>query len=103
MTGTLLLMLPVTSSRDGRVEPFLNCLFTATSATCVTGLVADTWTQWNLFGQVLLLIMMSSWAAGLYRYRYSSPLCCGARWVKGTGRLMEERASAYTLQIGGMW
>ena len=38
MTGTLLLMLPV-SSRDGQVEPFLNCLFTATSATCVTGLV----------------------------------------------------------------
>ena len=32
MTGTLLLMLPV-SSRDGQGEPFLNCLFTATSAT----------------------------------------------------------------------
>ena len=41
------------------MEPFLNCLFTATSATCVTGLVvADTWTQWSLFGQVLLLIMI---------------------------------------------
>ena len=58
MTGTFLLMLPI-SSRDGQSEPFLNCLFTATSASCVTGLVvADTWTQWSMFGQVLLLIMI---------------------------------------------
>ena len=37
MTGSLLLMLPI-ASRDGQSEPFLNCLFTAASASCVTGL-----------------------------------------------------------------
>ncbi len=58
MTGALLLTLPI-ASRDGQSEPFFNCLFTATSATCVTGLVVvDTWTQWSLFGQVLILIMI---------------------------------------------
>ena len=58
MTGSLLLMLPI-ASRDGQSEPFLNCLFTATSASCVTGLVvADTWTQWSLFGQMVLLVLI---------------------------------------------
>ena len=51
-------MLPF-ASRDGQSEPFLNCLFTATSASCVTGLVvADTWSQWSLFGQLVILTMI---------------------------------------------
>ena len=50
--GALLLMLPF-ANRTGRGLSFLDSLFTATSATCVTGLVvADTWTQFNLLGQV---------------------------------------------------
>ena len=36
LTGTLLLMLPI-SSRTGEFTPFMTALFTATSATCVTG------------------------------------------------------------------
>ena len=55
LIGTLLLMLPI-SSRDGCSVSPLTALFTATSATCVTGLVVvDTWTQWSLFGQVVVL------------------------------------------------
>ena len=38
VVGTLLLMLPF-SSKSGTMTPFLDCLFTATSSTCVTGLV----------------------------------------------------------------
>lgn len=38
LLGALLLMLPI-SSRTGQVTPFLDCLFTSTSAVCVTGLV----------------------------------------------------------------
>ena len=38
LVGALLLMLPI-SSNDGTVTPFLDCLFTATSAGCVTGLI----------------------------------------------------------------
>lgn len=58
VVGTILLMLPI-SSRDGEVTPFLSALFTATSATCVTGLTMyDTWTHWSGFGQVLILCMI---------------------------------------------
>lgn len=54
LAGTLLLMLPF-ATRDGHVS-FLNALFTATSATCVTGLVvADTYQNWTLFGQLVIL------------------------------------------------
>ena len=55
LCGTGLLMLPQ-ASRDGRSCSFLNALFTATSATCVTGLTPfDTYTQWSTFGQGVLL------------------------------------------------
>ena len=58
LTGTLLLCLPA-ASRSGRSAGLMTSLFTATSATCVTGLVPrDTWTQWSAFGQVVLLCMI---------------------------------------------
>ena len=56
--GTLLLCLPF-SSRSGQSAGLMKSLFTATSATCVTGLVlADTWTQWSYFGQAIILVMI---------------------------------------------
>lgn len=58
LTGTLLLMLPW-ASRDGQSTDLITCLFTATSASCVTGLIlVDTWTHWTLFGQVVILAMI---------------------------------------------
>ena len=58
LAGTFLLMLPV-SSRNGTPCDFLSALFTATSATCVTGLTPfDTWTQWSGFGQGVLLCLI---------------------------------------------
>lgn len=58
LAGALLLMLPV-ASRSGRSCGFLPALFTATSATCVTGLVLfDTWSQWSGFGQVVILCLI---------------------------------------------
>lgn len=58
LAGTALLALPV-SSRSGEGCGFLAALFTATSATCVTGLsVADTYTQWSGFGQAVILLLI---------------------------------------------
>lgn len=55
LMGTLLLMLPI-SSRSGVSCGPITALFTATSATCVTGLIlVDTLTQFTLFGQVVIL------------------------------------------------
>ncbi|MDE7323681.1 MAG: TrkH family potassium uptake protein [Lachnospiraceae bacterium] len=57
LAGTFLLMLPV-SNRSGQGN-FLNALFTATSATCVTGLVvADTYQNWTTFGQIIILCLI---------------------------------------------
>lgn len=58
LLGALLLMLPV-ASRSGTVTNFLDSIFTATSATCVTGLITmDTWTQWSFFGQAVILVLI---------------------------------------------
>lgn len=58
LVGTLLLMLPF-STRQGESTTFLNALFTATSATCVTGLVVyDTYLHWSLFGQIVILTLI---------------------------------------------
>ena len=58
VAGALLLMLPI-ANRSGHGLSFLDSLFTATSATCVTGLVAaDTWTQFNLLGQIILILLI---------------------------------------------
>ena len=65
LTGTLLLMLPI-SSRTGEVTGFLDSLFTSTSATCVTGLViADTYTHWSLFGQIVILCLIQIGGLGV--------------------------------------
>ena len=58
LTGTLLLMTPA-ASRSGVPCSFRGALFTATSATCVTGLTLfDTWTQWSGFGQIVILTLI---------------------------------------------
>ena len=70
LVGAFLLMLPVASA-SGKPTPFLTALFTATSATCVTGLVVvDTADYWSIFGELVILTLihlggfgyMTSWA-----------------------------------------
>lgn len=47
------------TTREGQSTSFIGALFTATSATCVTGLVTyDTFLHWTYFGQVVILIMI---------------------------------------------
>jgi len=58
LLGAGLLTLPA-ASRSGVSCNFLSALFTATSATCVTGLsLFDTYTQWSGFGQVVILVLI---------------------------------------------
>ena len=58
MTGTILLTLPC-SSRSGMPTNFIEALFTATSATCVTGLVVhDTYLYWSRFGQIVIISLI---------------------------------------------
>lgn len=66
--GTLLLGLPI-SSKARVFTPLLDCLFTAASATCVTGLVVyDTYTHWSAFGHGVLLMLIQIGGLGLVTF-----------------------------------
>ena len=65
VVGTILLSLPM-ASRSGESVGLLTALFTATSATCVTGLVlVDTYLHWTFFGQLVILIMIQLGGLGV--------------------------------------
>lgn len=65
LLGSLLLTLPI-SSASGEAVPYLDALFTATTATCVTGLVTlPTVTTWSVFGQVVILILLQVGGLGV--------------------------------------
>lgn len=63
--GTLLLMLPV-STISGISAPFIDALFTATTSTCVTGLVTvPTFSYWSTFGHVVILLLIQIGGLGV--------------------------------------
>lgn len=65
LAGTFLLTLPW-ASRTGEWTSPLNALFTATSATCVTGLIVyDTYCHWSLFGQIVIICLIQIGGLGL--------------------------------------
>ena len=62
--GAFLLTLPV-SSQSGEWTHFVDALFTATSATCVTGLTpVVTGVHWNLFGQIVIICLIQTGGLG---------------------------------------
>ncbi len=68
LVGSLLLFLPISSS-NGKSINYLDALFTATTATCVTGLVTvPTATSWSLFGQIVILILIQIGGLGVVAF-----------------------------------
>lgn len=97
VSGALLLMLPF-ANRSGRGLSFLDSLFTATSATCVTGLVvADTWTQFNLLGQVILLVLIQVGGLGYMTMMLQASLLMGKKLGLRQRSVMMESVSAQRL------
>lgn len=65
LLGSVLLALPI-SSADGKAVPYLDALFTATTSTCVTGLVTlPTVSTWSVFGQIIILLLIQIGGLGL--------------------------------------
>ena len=65
LVGSGLLALPI-SSIDGEAVPYLDALFTATTSTCVTGLVTlPTVSSWSVFGQVVILLLIQIGGLGI--------------------------------------
>ena len=79
LLGSLLLALPI-STKDGQSVGFFDSLFTATSAVCVTGLVAvDTGTTFSLFGQVVLLTLIQVGGLGFMVFATRVMMMLGRR------------------------
>ena len=65
LIGSGLLALPI-SSASGEAVPYLDALFTATTSTCVTGLVTlPTVSTWSVFGQVVILLLIQIGGLGI--------------------------------------
>lgn len=98
--GALLLMLPI-SSRDGQWTGFLDALFTATSASCVTGLVVfDTFTHWSMLGQWILLILIQVGGLGFITIGVAFAVLFRRRIGLRQRYLLKESINA--MEIGGI-
>ena len=100
LTGTLLLSLPF-ASREAEGGSFLDCLFTATSAVCVTGLVVrDTATFWTPFGQAVILLLIQIGGMGVITTAITLSFLSGKRIGLMQRSVMQESISAP--QVGGI-
>ncbi len=100
LIGTLLLMLPFSTSA-GESTGFLTALFTATSATCVTGLVVvDTATHWTTLGHVIIMIMIQIGGLGFMTMGVFLAMVLRKRISLRTRGLLQE--SMNYMQMGGV-
>lgn len=100
LVGACLLMLPF-SSRSGEATGFGDALFTAVSATCVTGLIVkDTATYWSGFGQAVILILIQIGGMGVVTMGIAIMRLSGKKIGLGHRSLMRESISAP--QVGGI-
>lgn len=98
--GALLLVLPV-SSRAGCWTGFEDALFTATSATCVTGLIVqDTYTYWSLFGQIIILILIQVGGIGFMTLAISALMLTKQKIGLRNRYTLQESVNAP--QVGGI-
>ena len=100
LLGSVLLMLPI-ASRTGDGTPFLEALFTATSAVYVTGLVVhDTATYWSLFGQGVILLLIQIGGMGIVTVAVSVVAISGRRIGLMQRGTMQEAIAAPS--VGGI-
>lgn len=100
MVGTFLLMLPV-SSQKRVMTPFSDAMFTAVSATCVTGLVVkDTATYWSLFGKGVILTLIQIGGMGVITIGIAVIRAAGRRIGLSQRSTMQDSISAP--QVGGI-
>lgn len=98
--GALLLMLPV-STKPGESTDFFSALFTAVSATCVTGLVQfDTYTHWTIFGQLIILFMIQIGGLGFITIGVTFAVILKRRVSLRDRGLLQE--SVNTMEYGGI-
>lgn len=101
LTGTLLLMLPISTQEGQPPTSVLDALFTAVSASCVTGLVVvDTGTHWTVFGQLVILGLIQIGGLGFMTISLGFLLLMRKRIGLRHREVMVE--SINSMQIGGV-
>ncbi len=100
LAGTGLLMLPV-ATVVGKKTDFLTALFTATTSTCVTGLVVvDTGTHWTVFGQIVILLMIQVGGLGFMTMGVLLAMILKKKITLKTRGLLQESMNG--MQMGGI-
>jgi len=98
LTGGILLSLPV-ATISGESTSFLDSIFTATSAVCVTGLVVvDTGTYWSTFGQMIILILIEIGGLGFMAMSTFFAMILGKRISLRERLVMQEAYNTFSIQ-----
>jgi len=98
MFGALLLTLPQ-ATQDGLGLPFLNAVFTATSAVCVTGLVVvDTGTTFSLFGQLVILFLIQVGGLGFMTFATLFAMILGKKITLKERLLLQEALNQVSVE-----
>ena len=103
ISGTLLLMLPISNS-NSEFTPFIDALYTATSAVTVTGLILhDTGQYWSFIGQIVILIMVFTGGLGFMSLATFLLVLVGQKVTLSQKLVIRESISSdNSLQIGGL-
>lgn len=97
LAGAILLALPAASA-TGEPVPFIDALFTSTSAVCVTGLVVvDTGTRYSLFGQIVIILLIQAGGLGIMTMATLMALLVGKRINLRERLIMQEAMNQLTV------
>ncbi|MCX7781301.1 MAG: TrkH family potassium uptake protein [Negativicutes bacterium] len=97
LVGAILLATPLAAA-SGKPTPFLDALFTATSAVCVTGLVVvDTGTHWSLFGQIVIIALIQFGGLGIMAMATIFAIVIGKKIQLKERLLMQEALNQLTM------
>ncbi|MEG0309040.1 MAG: TrkH family potassium uptake protein [Clostridium sp.] len=97
-TGAVLLSLP-SATIDGIKTPFIDCIFTSTSAVCVTGLVTvDTGTYWNYFGKTVILVLIQIGGLGFMSFATLISIMIGKKITLKERLIIRESLNSTSLQ-----
>lgn len=97
LLGSLLLALPI-SSANGKAVPYLDALFTATTSTCVTGLVTlPTVSTWSIFGQIVILVLIQIGGLGVITIMSGFMLMLNRKMSIGNRLLIQDAFNLNTM------
>ncbi len=98
LIGAILLTLPI-STNSGKHTSFIDCIFTATSALCVTGLVTlDSGIHWNYFGRTVIMLLIQIGGLGFMTFSTLIALMVGRRVTISERLIIQEAFNSLNIQ-----